>query len=63
MEIHSNSDPKFCQMPVVPSKLAVANNIPEGDQAHDLTVLVCVSSKTACAITIYNENSPTELLG
>lgn len=46
VEIHSNSSPKSSQIAVVPSKLAVANNFPEGDQEHDLTVLVCVSSKT-----------------
>lgn len=35
-------------MAVVASKLAVANNFPDGDQAQDRTVRVCVSSKTAC---------------
>jgi hypothetical protein len=41
-------------MEVVASKLAVANNFPEGDQAHDRTVLVCVSSRTACSHPIIN---------
>ena len=40
VEIHSNSSPKSSQIAVVPSKLAVASNFPEGDQEHDLTVLV-----------------------
>lgn len=35
-------------MAVVASKLAVANSFPDGDQAQDRTVRVCVSSKTAC---------------
>lgn len=48
VETHSKSPPTFSQIAVVASKLPVANNFPEGDQAQDLTVLVCVSSKTAC---------------
>lgn len=48
VETHSKSPPTFSQIAVVASKLPVANNFPEGDQQQDLTVLVCVSSKTAC---------------
>jgi hypothetical protein len=42
-------------MAVVASKLAVANNFPDGDQAQDRTVRVCVSSKVAC-ISFSNSN-------
>jgi len=42
-------------MAVVASKLAVANNFPDGDQAQDRTVRVCVSSKVAC-ISFLNSN-------
>lgn len=50
--MHSKS-PLIClQIAVVASKLAVANNFPQGDQAHDLTVRVWLSSRTA----YYNEN-------
>ena len=54
VETHSKSPLIFSQMEVVASKLAVANNFPEGDQAHDRTVLVCVSSRTACSHPIIN---------
>jgi len=37
----------FSQMAVVASKLAVAKNFPQGDQAQDRTVRVWVSSRTA----------------
>lgn len=46
-ETHSDSVAKLSQMQVDPSKLAVANNFPDGDQAHDFTVLVSTPSKTA----------------
>lgn len=52
VEIHSKSPPTFSQIAVVASKLAVASNLPDGDQEQDLTVLVCVSSRTACIIKL-----------
>jgi len=48
VEMHSKSPPTFSHIAVVASKLAVASIFPEGDHAHDLMVLVCVSSRTAC---------------
>lgn len=42
---HSKSPPTYFQIAVVESKLAVAKNLPHGDQAQDLTVRVCVSSR------------------
>ena len=47
VETHSKSSPFCSQIAVVASKLAVANCLPDGDQAHDLTVRLCLSSNTA----------------
>ncbi|KAL4571578.1 hypothetical protein LXL04_018341 [Taraxacum kok-saghyz] len=47
VETHSKSVPFCSQIAVVASKLAVANCLPDGDQEHDRTVRVCLSSNTA----------------
>ena len=69
METHSKSVPFCSQIAVVASKLAVANCLPEGDQKHDRTVRVSLSSNTAytqfndLVVDLWNDSKSSIMVG